>query len=78
MDPDPDPDPDPTSNPTPFFSDFKDAQKIFFFCIFFLLTRKHIIFSLCSVVDPDPHQRDKLDPDQIAYVKPKCMEYEPF
>ncbi len=26
MDPDPDPDPDPT----PFFSDFKDAKKIFF------------------------------------------------
>jgi hypothetical protein len=30
---DSDPDPDPTPNPTPFFSDFKDAKKIFF--IFF-------------------------------------------
>ncbi len=33
---DPDPDPDPTSNPTPFFSDFK-VQKICF-SYFFLIT----------------------------------------
>ncbi len=25
-----DPDPDPTPDPTPFFSDFKDAKKLFF------------------------------------------------
>ncbi len=30
MDPDPAPYPDPTTDPTPFFSDFKDAKKIFF------------------------------------------------
>jgi hypothetical protein len=33
MDPDPAPYPDPTTDPTPFFSDFKDAKIIFF--IFF-------------------------------------------
>jgi hypothetical protein len=29
---------------------------------------------------PDPHQRDKLDPDphQFAGDKPKCMGYEPL
>jgi hypothetical protein len=33
-----------------------------------------------SVVDPDPHQIDKLDPDphQFADDKPKSMEYEPI
>ena len=30
-----DPDPDPTLDPTPFFSEFKDATKIYFFHIFF-------------------------------------------
>ncbi len=29
-------DPDPTTDPTPFFSDFKDAKKNYFFHIFFL------------------------------------------
>jgi hypothetical protein len=29
-----DPEPDPTPDPTPFFSDFKDAKKIYFFHIF--------------------------------------------
>jgi hypothetical protein len=28
-------DPDPTTDPTPFFSDFKDANKINFFHIFY-------------------------------------------
>jgi hypothetical protein len=30
--------PDPTLDPTPFFSDFKDAKKKYFFHIFFLIT----------------------------------------
>ncbi len=29
-------DPDPTPDPTPFFSDFKDAKKKYFFHIFLL------------------------------------------
>jgi hypothetical protein len=35
---------------------------------------------LDSVVDPDPHQSDKLDPNpqQFADDKIKCMEYEPI
>jgi hypothetical protein len=44
----------------------------------------------CSVVDPDPHQRDTLDlhlhqsdkldphPHQFADDKPKCMKNEPI
>jgi hypothetical protein len=39
MDPDsdqaPDPDPDLTSDPTPFFIDFKDAKQIIFFFYIF-------------------------------------------
>jgi hypothetical protein len=32
-----------------------------------------------GVVDPDPHQSDKLvDPDQFADDKPKCKENEPI
>ncbi len=31
-----DPDPDPTQDPTPFFSDFKDAKKIFIFFLSYL------------------------------------------
>jgi hypothetical protein len=31
MDPDPAPDPHSTSDPTPFFSDFKDAKKVNFY-----------------------------------------------
>jgi hypothetical protein len=56
-------DPDPTPDPTPFFSDFKNAQKInFFLHTFFLeLTRRHPIFSLSSVMDP--HQIERGDPD---------------
>jgi hypothetical protein len=30
-----DPDPDPTLDPTPFFSDFKDAEKYFFSLYFY-------------------------------------------
>ncbi len=30
--------PDLTSDPTPLFSDFKDAKKLFFLCNFFLIT----------------------------------------
>jgi hypothetical protein len=37
MDPDLDLDPDPHPDPTPFFIDFKDAKKMYFF-IFFLRT----------------------------------------
>jgi hypothetical protein len=37
---------------------------------------------LASVVDPDPHQIDKLDPEpdphQFADDKQKCMDYEHF
>ncbi len=45
-----DPDPDPPLHPTPFFSDFKDAN---FFHIFFLqlqLTLRHIVFSLTNLI----------------------------
>ncbi len=41
----------------------------------------HKILSVrISVVDPDPHQSDKLDQDlhQFTDDKPKCMEYEPI
>ncbi len=31
-----------------------------------------------SLPDPDPHQSDKLDPDQFADDKPMSMEYEPI
>jgi hypothetical protein len=31
-------DPDPTPDQTPFFTDFKDAKKMFFFSYFFLIT----------------------------------------
>ncbi len=31
-------DPDPTSDPTPFFSDFKDSKKNYFGPYFFLIT----------------------------------------
>jgi hypothetical protein len=38
--------------------------------------------SITSVVDPDPYQCDKLNPDpqthQLAVDKPKGMEYEPI
>jgi hypothetical protein len=34
-------DPDPTPDPTSFFSDFKDAKKIFF-SFFFLITYPHV------------------------------------
>jgi hypothetical protein len=51
-----------------------------------------ILSSAAVLVDPDPHQSDKLDPDahpdphqsdkldplQFADDKPKCMEYEPI
>jgi hypothetical protein len=72
-------DPDPT--PDPILSSVTLRMHTIFFSSYFFfleLTRRHPIFSLSSVVDPDPHQSDKLDPDQIAYVKPKCMEYEPI
>jgi hypothetical protein len=37
---------------------------IFLLHIFFSeLARRHIIFSLSSVVDPDPHQTERGDPD---------------
>jgi hypothetical protein len=43
--------------------------------------RSAILPTVTSVVDPDPHQIDKLDPEpnpdphQFADGKPKCMEY---
>jgi hypothetical protein len=43
-----------TKDPTPFFSDLKDAKKNIFlipYGIFFLLSRRHIIFSLKSFFD---------------------------
>jgi hypothetical protein len=40
-DPDPAPDPDPTLDPTPFFIDFKDANKNIF-SYFFLKTCPHL------------------------------------
>jgi hypothetical protein len=39
-------DPDPTPDPTPFFSDFKDAKKYFFSYFLLELARKHITFRL--------------------------------
>jgi hypothetical protein len=44
MDPDLAPGPDPTSDPTPFFIDFKDEKKKFH--IFFSTAHRHIILSL--------------------------------
>ncbi len=48
-------DPDPTSDPTPFFSDFKneDAKKNYFFrsfLIFLKLKRRYIIFRLKNLI----------------------------
>jgi hypothetical protein len=55
-------------DPTPFFSDFKDAKKYFFFFIFFcsLLryrTRRHFIFSLKA-------KRERNVPKNVYY---KCF-----
>ncbi len=51
LDPDPIPDPDLAPDLTPFFSDFKDAKKIFFCHIFFLVTYLHAhIFSLKNLI----------------------------
>ncbi len=48
MDPDPapTPDPDPTQDPTPFFTDFKDAKKNNFFVIFSVNLSTGISFSV--------------------------------
>jgi hypothetical protein len=40
---DPAPDLDPTPDPTPFFSDYKDTKKDYFFHIFFLKTFKTVV-----------------------------------
>jgi hypothetical protein len=37
-------DPDPSPDPTPLFSDFKDANKIIFFSYFFLLTKRQALY----------------------------------
>jgi hypothetical protein len=69
-------DPDPASDPTPFFSDFKDAKKLIFFLIFFLITThrqnyRYLILQalfqsahifLRKVKDPDPYLL-LVDPD---------------
>ncbi len=41
-----DPDPYPTPDPSPFFSDFKDAKKLFFYLIFFLITHISSVLNL--------------------------------
>ncbi len=47
---DPDPDPDPTTDPNPFFSDFKDAKKYIVSYFFFELTRRHTVSSLKNLI----------------------------
>jgi hypothetical protein len=49
-------DPDPTPDPTPFFSDFKDAKKlIFFFILSFSYNSPTGTLSLVWTPEPDPY-----------------------
>jgi hypothetical protein len=62
LEPDPEPAPDPTSDKTPFFSDFKDAKKSYFFLITYPQAHylpptqegplSHVL--LVSPLEPDP------------------------
>jgi hypothetical protein len=66
----PDPDPIPTSDPTPFFSDFK----FFFFVIYHNLRYPEAHYLQASVADPDPgppdpHVLGLLDPDPSMIKK---------
>ncbi len=46
MDPDPPPDMGLTPDPTPFFSDFKDAKKIIIFYYFFNITYPQAVLKI--------------------------------
>ncbi len=55
MDPDPDPDSDQIPDPTPFFIDFKDANKNYYFLHIFFSFKTFLRKGKDPKLDPDPH-----------------------